>query len=101
MSWLQQFNSKVPYAQIHNEGGIIARNARSEIFVRNRYKIGAKGKAFGGQGLYKKGIKTGDGKKTLQGLTFKAYTIKIPQRQFMGHSAILNKRIIKRLKESF
>ncbi len=85
----------VPYAKIHNQGGIIERAARSETFVRNRYVKGKKAKYFGGMGAFKKGTTPG------QGLTFKAYTINMPQRQFMGHSAALNKRIIKNLKTLF
>ncbi len=88
-------NSKVPYARIHNEGGVIEQAARSETFVRNRYKKGPKSKYFGGMGAFRKG--TTDG----QGLTFKARTINMPQRKFMGHSAVLNKRIILRVKGLF
>ncbi|ULT44117.1 hypothetical protein KRR40_12575 [Niabella defluvii] len=44
----------VPYASIHNQGGQISQAARSETFVRNRYKRGAKGKMFGGMGHLKK-----------------------------------------------
>lgn len=88
-------SSKVPYAKIQNEGGVINRAARSETFVRNRYKSGPKSKAFGGQGLFKKGTTAG------QGYSFKAYSITIPARPFMRPSAILNKLIIQRLKSIF
>lgn len=88
-------NSQIPYARIHNEGGQIQRAARSEIFVRNRHTRGKKAKAFGGMGLYKKGTTAG------KGLTFKAYTVRIPQRQFMGHALALNKRIIDRFKAAY
>lgn len=84
-------NSRVPYAKIHNEGGVIQKAARSETFVRNRYTRGAKSKAFGGLGLYKKGTKAG------QGLTFKAHQINMPKRQFMGYAFELNERIIRRI----
>jgi len=86
---------KVPYARIHNEGGVINKAARSETFVRNRYTKGKKAKAFGGMGLYKGGTKAG------KGLTFKAHSITMPQRQFMGVSASLNLRIMNRLKAAF
>lgn len=88
-------NSKVPYARVHNEGELITRAARSETFVRNRYTRGAKAKYFGGMGAYKKGTTPG------QGLSFKAYSYRMPKRQFMGHSAQLNKRIILRIRSRF
>lgn len=88
-------NSKVPYAKIHNEGGVINRAARSETFQRNRYSKGPKSKAFGGLGLFKKGTTAG------KGLSFKAYTINIPQRQYMGYAKELNVIIIERIKAKF
>lgn len=83
--------SDVPYAAIHNNGGAINRTARSETFVRNRYRTGAKGKMFGGMGAFRKGTTSG------QGHTYKSYVINMPQRQFIGaHPQLLNrlKRII-------
>ena len=85
-------SSRVPYARIHNEGGAITQAARTETFVRNRYTRGARGKMFGGMGAFKRGTTPG------QGYTFKERSIKIPARPFMGGSAILNKRIITRIK---
>lgn len=79
--------SDVPYARIHNEGGTINRAARSETFVRNRYKRGKKAKAFGGKGLYKKGTTAG------RGQTYKAYSIQMPRRQFLGDSPVLRRMI--------
>lgn len=84
-------NSKIPYAKIHNEGGIIQRAARTETFVRNRFKRGPKSKAFGGMGLFKKGTTAG------RGLTFKASQVTIPKRQFMGYAFELNECIIRRI----
>jgi phage gpG-like protein len=83
---------QVPYAQIHNEGGVIQKKARKENFVRNRYKKGPKSKAFGGMGLFKKGTTPGEG------LSFKAHSVTIPKRQFMGPSSMLNTRIMERLR---
>jgi hypothetical protein len=62
-------------------------HARTETFVRNRYKRGAKGKMFGGMGAFKKGTVAG------QGQTYKEYSVKMPQRQYMGESAYLTKII--------
>lgn len=64
--------SDVPYAPIHNNGGNINRAARSETFVRHRYKSGKR------KGLFKRGTTTG------QGFTFKNYSINMPRRQFLG-----------------
>lgn len=84
-------SSKVPYARVHNEGETIHRMARSETFVRNRHTRGKLGKMFGGMGAFRKGTAPG------RGLTFKAYDIKIPKRQFMGHSQQLEDNIRSRL----
>lgn len=78
----------VKYAKIQNQGGVINRAPRTENFVRNRYKRGPKSKYFGGMGAFKKGTTPGEG------LSFKAYKIIITGRQYMGHAAELNKRII-------
>lgn len=88
-------NSKVKYARIHNEGGVIERAARTETFVRNRYTRGRKGAMFGGMGAFKRGTSRG------QGQSYKAFKIIIPARPFMGHSQELNKRIINRIKADF
>jgi phage gpG-like protein len=75
-------SSKVPYAQVHNEGGQISRAARSETFMRNRSK----------KGKFKRGTKD-----NVKGFSFSAYSYSMPQRQFMGHSAGLNQLITKRI----
>lgn len=72
----------VPYARIHNEGGQISQAARSETFVRNRYKRGPKAKMF------KKGVTPG------RGQTYKARVIGIPQRKFIGTSPALRQQLI-------
>lgn len=73
----------VPYARIHNYGGVIQQAARSETFVRNR-----RGK---GRGLNK--YKFSRGTTAGQGFTFAARTIVMPQRKFMGNSANLRLRL--------
>ena len=84
----------VVYAQIHNEGGTIVQPPRTESFLRNRneentfYKSGKnKGLAKGIKGRFRKGKTAGDG------FSFKERTIKIPQRQFMGESVELTKKV--------
>lgn len=64
--------SDVPYAEVHNDGGMISRASRSETFIRNRYKNGSK------KGRFKKG--TTDG----QGQTYKAYSYSMHMRKFLG-----------------
>lgn len=82
-------NSKVSYAKVHNEGGLVTRNTRSETFVRNRFGKGIK------KGKFKRGTTPG------QGFTFKASSYNMPQRQFMGHAKELNQRIINRIKAQY
>jgi len=78
-------NSKVPYAQAHNEGSLITRSARSEAFVRNRVKSGTR------KGQFKRGTKSG------QGMSFKEFSYNMPKRQFMGRSSLLNEKIKQRI----
>ncbi|MBD1394273.1 phage virion morphogenesis protein [Mucilaginibacter glaciei] len=79
--------SDVGYMAVHNNGGEISRAARSETFVRNRFVKGTK------KGKFKKG--TTDG----QGMSFKAYSYRMPQRQFIGHTAAFEyqmKQVVRR-----
>jgi len=91
------FYNNIIYADIHNRGGIISRAARSETFVRNRHTTGPKSKYFGGMGAFDKGTVPG------QGLTFKAHTITMVQRQFTPlpgqESPVLNGAIMKYLEK--
>lgn len=80
-------NSKTPYAQIHNEGGTIVRNPRSETFKRNRSSRGRRA------GKFKRGTTAG------QGFTFKKTTINMPRRQYMGYAVALRRRMITRFKQ--
>lgn len=76
------FSTDVPYAQIHNEGGIIQRHAMSRLYIQSRTKRGKN------KGRFKRGTTPG------RGTTTGAYTIRIPKRQFMGPSTKLNRNII-------
>lgn len=71
----------VPYARIHNYGGIIQRHARSETFQRNRFKRGSN------KGRFKKGKTAG------KGFTYKAGKARMPRRQFLGKSPFLIARL--------
>lgn len=85
--------SDVPYAEIHNNGGTINRAARSETFVRNRYKTGRLGKMFGGMGAFRKGTTAGKGQ------TYKAYSITMPMRKFLGSHPKLKSHLEDVIKE--
>lgn len=69
----------IPYAAIHQFGGTINQGARSELFVRNRYKRSVK-ETGRQKGQFKKGTTAG------QGLTFGNRVINIPARPFLGLS---------------
>lgn len=79
--------SDLPYASVHNDGLQINRKARSETFIRSRYKKGKR------KGKFAKGTTSG------QGLTFKAYSYKMTRRQFLGRNATLNAAINKTVKK--
>ena len=91
--------SLVPYAKIHNEGGIIQKKERSEDFTRNRHSEDV---------LFKSGKRKGDvkfkkgrfakGKGEGSGFTFKAHEIKIPKRQFIpANGEPPNQKIIQKI----
>lgn len=73
--------SDVPYAAIHNDGGSINRAARSETFVRNRVKRGAR------KGSFRRGTTAG------RGQTYRSYTINMPRRRFLGAHPVLKKKL--------
>ena len=74
------------YAAIHQLGGTIMQGARSELFLRNRYKRATKtGRK---KGMFKKGTTAG------RGLTFRERRIVIPARPFLGLSPENSKEIL-------
>jgi phage gpG-like protein len=75
-------SSQIPYARIHNEGGVIDRQPRSETFLRTRE---TKGRI---KGRFKKGTISNQ-----QGFTFSPYKITIPKRQYMGVTNALKTQI--------
>ncbi|MES2651279.1 MAG: phage virion morphogenesis protein [Bacteroidota bacterium] len=84
-----KLGSDIPYAAAHNNGLTIKRTARSETFVRERYKKGVK------RGSFKKG--TTDG----QGFSFKAYSFKMPMRRFIGDTIAMRTRLYKVAKQEY
>lgn len=80
--------SSMPYASIHNFGGTIQHPGGSPyIFLGNRIVYIRKTTAA---------RRLSEGKKVNY---TKPHAIKIPQRKFMGHSRLLNQRIIRHIQE--
>lgn len=84
---------RIVYADIHETGGVIKQGARTELFIRKRYKrntqkfVMRRGANYATAemsqrtiGMFKKGRIAG------QGFTFKERTIKIPARRYMSRS---------------
>ena len=74
-------SSKVPYARVHNEGLRVravqyVRPHKNNNFMGRQKRVNIKGHS-------------------------RKIDFKMPRRQFMGHSAILNREIIKRLRTAF
>lgn len=79
--------NNVPYAQIHNEGGTIQHQAREAIMNFRRSKSG---------GLKLAKIQTLNQRKKVVAQnkhTIPAHNTKMPKRQFIGYSPVLNDRI--------
>jgi len=76
----------VPYARIHNEGLTVNTTAHIRSFKRNTYKYSKKGKR--GKAVSTQDVKAHD--------RHMNYTM--PRRQYMGHAAELNTRIMRRIK---
>ncbi len=72
----------IPYAAIHQYGGVIRQGARSEIFARNRYVKGDR------KGQFKKGTKAG------RGFTINEHIVRIPARPFLGLSEENSREIL-------
>lgn len=84
---------KAPYAKIHNEGGTITQipTAKQRRFLWAMERVGnpMDGDGYEGVGMWGKAAMS------------KELNIPIPKRQFMGHSPVLNKKILERLKPLF
>ena len=87
-------SSRVPYAKIHNEGGIINHAARTSIVTHREYKTGK----FKGRTLF---ARNNEKATYSQRSTIPAYSVHMPQRQFMGKSPALLKDIKTRIKINF
>lgn len=92
-------SADVPYAQIHNDGGIIERPARSETFARPRYKRGKKAAMFGGMGAFRKMTREERKATPQKGQRYRAYTITMPQRRFIGDTPALRAVLHKAAKD--
>jgi phage gpG-like protein len=82
----------VPYAAIHNYGGVIRQSARSETFARDRILRGKN------KGRFKKMKVSAFRAGSSHGFSFGARVIIMPQRQFIGNSPALKSRLIDKAK---
>jgi phage gpG-like protein len=86
---LVEIGTDVPYAKIHNEGGTISKTVRVRSHTRNR----TKNKISAKTGRKLKG-RVSTGTITIQAHSRKM-NLKIDQRQFLGQSTELNRRLQK------
>lgn len=84
------FGTDVKYAKVHNEGGTILHPGGERKLIFKRY---TRGKRKGRQLFHKNNSAATFGRKVNVG----SYEIKMPQRQFMGNSAHLNKIITRKI----
>ncbi|MGJ1327624.1 MULTISPECIES: phage virion morphogenesis protein [Sphingobacterium] len=87
-------SSRVPYAQVHNEGGTINHAARTTIVTHKEYKTGK----YKGKTLF---AKNNENATYSQRAKVGAYSVTMPKRQFMGKSPALIKDIKTRFKNNF
>ena len=80
-----RIQSNVPYAVIHNEGGIINKKESNRSI---NFKISRDGRS-----RFSKKKKAN----FQQDVTIGAHAIKIPKRQFVGHSGVLMRKIENKL----
>lgn len=80
------FGSDAPYAKIHNEGGTITIPPRTQILTFKRFKGGKKK----GKTQFARNNQNASFSQKVQN---KGGTIKMPKRQFMGHSYYLDVKI--------
>lgn len=84
------FGTDVPYAKIHNEGGVIHHPAGERKLTFKKYSRGK----FAGKTLFAKNdLKADFGKK----VNVSGYDIHMPQREFIGESAYLNDLLVKKI----
>lgn len=87
-------NSKVPYAKIHNEGGIIRHPGGERKMTFKKY---TKGKYAGKTLFHKNNQHATFGKK----VTISGHEINMPKRQFMGDSSQLAEQLKKDIETAF
>lgn len=87
-------SSRVPYAKVHNEGDLIHHKARTTTVTHTQYTSGK----FKGKTLFSRNNESAT---YSQKASVGAYTVKMPQRQFMGKSPALLKDIKTRFKTNF
>lgn len=83
--WSAVISASLPYAKIHNEGGVIEKDFDRKIL------------SFGSNGKFAK-TKTKKQRANVsyqQQSTINAHSIRMPKRKFIGYSGTLNRKIIK------
>lgn len=100
-------STKVPYAKAHNEGETITIPVTPQMrkFAwAMYYKEGAKGVKTSKSGAKYQSIEVGGKANPWKGLALtkkQALTVTLPKRQFMGHSNLLNSRLMESFKKAF
>lgn len=84
----------IPYARIHNDGGVINRKARQAIITHKAYKGGK----YKGKTLFAKNNKRAS---YSQKASIGAHTINIKQRQFLGPHPKLKEHLLNTIKNEF
>lgn len=87
------FGTDVPYAKVHNEGGLVNRKGGMRIVAHKKYTRGK----HAGRTLFHKNNKQATFAKKVE---IKASSFNMPKRQFIGESAHLNKVITKKIENS-
>lgn len=91
-------NSKVPYAKIHNEGGVINKTVTVKAFTRQNVKV--RKNVYNTKTRKAKRVKVGIGTVEVKSHS-RRMNLTLPQRQFMGKNPQLLNQIKNRFKTSF
>lgn len=100
-------NTKVPYAKAHNEGETInipVTPQMRKFAWAKYYEESGKGVKTSKTGAKYQSIEVGQKASPWKGLALtkkQMLTVKLPRRQFMGHSNLLNARLMESFKKAF
>lgn len=95
-----RIGSEVPYAAVHNDGGVVNKKERKHtLYFREtstNIKTGVATRVFtkkNGRGMMRAS--------SMNKVTIGAYSFRMPKREFMGESRTLNKRFKQRIIEAY